>query len=107
MLPLELGGRRPARIAVAEREVEIREREVANNERMLAAEVRMKFGEALAQSFKLSLTDERIESNQQSFNLVAARVIEGATPPGTQPQRADATRPPARVMADTPGGVSY
>jgi len=81
MLPLELGGRRPARTAVAEREVEVREREVANRERLLAAEVRMKFGEALAQSFKLSLTDERIESNQQSFNLVAARVTEGATPP--------------------------
>src|SRR5207244_3687170 len=29
MLPLELGGRRAARIAVAEREVEVREREVA------------------------------------------------------------------------------
>src|SRR6266550_3010215 len=81
MLPLELGGRRPARIAVAEREVEVREREVANRERLLASEVRLKFGEALAQSLKLSLTDERIESNQQSFNLVAARVTEGATPP--------------------------
>jgi outer membrane protein, heavy metal efflux system len=80
-LPLELGGRRSARITVAEREVEVREREFANNERMLAAEVRMKFGEALAQSLKLTLTDERIESNQQSFNLVAARVTEGATAP--------------------------
>src|SRR5207245_5024624 len=30
MLPLELGGRRAARITVAEREVEVREREVAN-----------------------------------------------------------------------------
>src|SRR5207244_1336782 len=81
MLPLELGGRRAKRITVAEREVEVREREVANRERLLAAEVRMKFGEALGQSLKLSLTDERIESNQQSFNLVAARVVEGATPP--------------------------
>src|ERR1700720_233643 len=80
-LPLELGGRRSARITVAEREVEVREREFANNERTLAAEVRMKFGETLAQSLKLSLTDERIESNQQSFNLVAARVTEGATAP--------------------------
>jgi outer membrane protein, heavy metal efflux system len=80
-LPLELGGRRPARITVAEREVEVREREFANRERLLAGEVRMKFGETLAQSLKLSLTDERIESNQQSFNLVAARVLEGATPP--------------------------
>ncbi len=81
MLPLELGGRRPARITVAEREVEVRERDFANRERVLAGEVRMKFGETLAQSLKLSLTDERIESNQQSFNLVAARVTEGATPP--------------------------
>src|SRR5437899_375632 len=81
MLPLELGGRRSARIAVAEREVEVREREVANRERLLAAEVRMKFGEALAQSLKLSFTDQSIEANQQSFNLVAARVVEGATPP--------------------------
>jgi len=80
-LPLELGGRRSARITVAEREVEVREREFANRERLLAAEVRMKFGETLAQSRKLSLTDGRIESNQQSFNLVAARVTEGATPP--------------------------
>src|SRR5882724_2588146 len=81
MLPLELGGRRAARIAVAERQVEVREREFANRERLLAAEVRKKFGEALAQTFKLALTDELVESNQQSFNLVAARVKEGATPP--------------------------
>jgi cobalt-zinc-cadmium efflux system outer membrane protein len=81
MLPLELGGRRPARIAVAEREVGVREREVANRERMLAAEVRVRFGEGLAQALKLIFTDELIEANQQSFNLIAARVTEGATPP--------------------------
>lgn len=81
MLPLELGGRRAARIAVAEREVEVREREVANRERLLAAEVRTKFGEALAQALKLAFTDESVEANQQSFNLIAARVVEGATPP--------------------------
>lgn len=81
MLPLELGGRRSARIIVAEREVEVREHDFANRERLLAGEVRLKFGETLAQSLKLSLTDGRIESNQQSYNLVAARVLEGATPP--------------------------
>jgi cobalt-zinc-cadmium efflux system outer membrane protein len=81
MLPLELGGRRAARITVAEREVAVREREIANRERLLAAEVRMKFGEALAQSLKLSFTDESIEFNQQSFNLIKAKVNEGATPP--------------------------
>jgi outer membrane protein, heavy metal efflux system len=81
MLPLELGGRRAARTTVAEREVEVREREVANQERLLASEVRMKFGEALAQGMKLSFTDELVEANQQSFDLVAAKVVEGATPP--------------------------
>jgi len=81
MLPLELGGRRAARILVAEREVEVREREVANRERLLAAEVRAKFGEGLAQALKLSFTDELVEANQRSFNLIGARVLEGATPP--------------------------
>lgn len=80
-LPLELNGRVPTRIAVAEREVEVRERELANRERMLAGEVRMKFGEALAAALKLSFTDQLVEANQKSFNLIAARVDEGATPP--------------------------
>jgi outer membrane protein, heavy metal efflux system len=81
MLPLELGGRRAARISVAEREVEVREREVANRGRLLAGDIRMKFGEALAQALKLSFTDELVAASQQSFNLIAARVMEGATPP--------------------------
>ncbi|HEV8138905.1 MAG TPA: TolC family protein [Pyrinomonadaceae bacterium] len=80
-LPLELNRRVPTRIAVAEREVEVREREFANRERILAGEVRMKFGEALAQALKLSFTDQLVEANQRSFNLIAARVNEGATPP--------------------------
>jgi cobalt-zinc-cadmium efflux system outer membrane protein len=66
---------------VAERELEVREREVANRERILAGEIRMKFGEALAQTLKLSFADELVAANQQSFNLVAAKVMEGATPP--------------------------
>jgi len=81
MLPLELGGRRSSRITVAERAVEVREHEFANNERLLAGQVRMKFGEALAQALKLSFTDQLVAANQQSFDLIAARVGEGATPP--------------------------
>src|SRR5947207_5480292 len=81
MLPLELSGRRATRITVAEREVEVLEREVANRERLLAGEIRMKFGEALSQAMKLSFTDELVEANQQSYNLIAAKVVEGATPP--------------------------
>src|SRR5438046_3116705 len=40
-LPLELGGRRKARVEVAQRELELRDAEVADFERKLAAEVRI------------------------------------------------------------------
>lgn len=81
MLPLELGGRRPARIAVAQRELEVRQHEVADRERLLAAEVRMKFGETLAQALKLAFTEELLANNRRGYDLIAARVGEGATAP--------------------------
>src|SRR6266566_1908612 len=81
MLPLELGGRRPARIRVAEREVEMRRQDVANRERMLAADVRAKFGEALAALLKLGFDEDLIATSQHGYNLVAARVTEGGTAP--------------------------
>jgi len=81
MLPLELGGRRSARIRVAERELDMRRQDVANRERMLAADVRAKFGEALAAVFKLGFDEDLIATSQRSYNLVAARVTEGGTAP--------------------------
>jgi cobalt-zinc-cadmium efflux system outer membrane protein len=81
MLPLELGGRRPARIRVAERELEMRRQDVANRERMLAADVRAKFGEALAAILKLGFDEDLITTSQRGYNLVAARVTEGGTAP--------------------------
>ena len=81
MLPLELGGRRGARIRVAERELAVREKAVEDRERLVAAEVRMKFGEALADTLKLKFTEDVIESALQEFRLVQARVTEGKTAP--------------------------
>ena len=81
MLPLELGGRRSARIKVAERELEMRRQDVANRERMLAADVRTKFGEALAAILKLGFDEDLIATSQRGYNLVAARVTEGGTAP--------------------------
>ncbi len=81
MLPLELGGRRPARIKVAERELEMRQQDVANRERLLAADVRAKFGEALAAILKLGFDEDLIATSQRGYNLVAARVTEGGTAP--------------------------
>jgi cobalt-zinc-cadmium efflux system outer membrane protein len=81
MLPLELNGRRLARIRVAERELEMRRQDVANRERMLTADVRAKFGEALAAILKLGFDEDLITTSQRGFNLVAARVTEGGTAP--------------------------
>ena len=80
-LPLELGGRRSARILVAEREVEMGEQMVKDRERMLAAEVRSKFGEALAEVLKLGFTTELLDTSRRGYEIVAARVVEGRTPP--------------------------
>jgi cobalt-zinc-cadmium efflux system outer membrane protein len=80
-LPLELGGRRSARIRVAERELEIRKQAAAERERLLAADVRTKFGEALAAILKLKFIEEIVEHATENFNLVAAQVTEGRRPP--------------------------
>jgi outer membrane protein, heavy metal efflux system len=80
-LPLELGGRRSARIRVAERELEIRQQAVAERERQLAAEVRTKFAEALAAVLKLTFTEHMLANEEQNFVLVSAKVDEGRTPP--------------------------
>ena len=81
MLPLELGGRRAARVTVAQRELELREHMLADRERMLAGEVRAKFGESLAEILKLGLDDELLLNGQRGYKLVMARVIEGRTAP--------------------------
>ena len=81
MLPLELGGRRAARIAVAQRELEIRELALENQERILAAEVRLKFGEALAAIKKLEVTEKTLAAAKQGYELIVARVSEGKTAP--------------------------
>ncbi len=81
MLPLELGGRRSARIAVAQAELEIREFALANQERLLAAEVRSKFGEGLSTIKKLELLEKIITNTRQGYEIIAAKVTEGRTAP--------------------------
>lgn len=80
-LPLELGGRRGARIRVAIQELEIRRQAAAERERQLAAEVRIKFGEALAAILKLKFTEEMLAIVTTNLELVAAQVAEGRRPP--------------------------
>ncbi len=81
MLPLELGGRRKARIVVAERELEARQLDLANQERLLAADVRLKFGESLAAIKKLEVTESTLTTAREGYELVSARVTEGKIAP--------------------------
>jgi outer membrane protein, heavy metal efflux system len=80
-LPLELGGRRSARILVAQRELEMKERLLADRERLLAADVKMKFGQALGEMLKLAFTENLLTTTDRGYRLVAARVTEGRTAP--------------------------
>ena len=81
MLPLELGGRRRARILLAQKELEVKEQLLADRERLLAADVRARFGIALADMLKLGFTEDLLASTDRGYRLVAAKVREGRTPP--------------------------
>jgi cobalt-zinc-cadmium efflux system outer membrane protein len=80
-LPLELGGRRYARVAVAQREVELREAEVADFQRKLVAEVRMKYVDITAAARNLKLTEDLLRLTRDSHRLVQARVDRGKSAP--------------------------
>jgi cobalt-zinc-cadmium efflux system outer membrane protein len=80
-LPLELKGRRQARVDVAAREIEMREAEVRDFERKLAAEVRMKYAEAIAATRNLKFADDLLGLTRESHRLTAARVDVGRSAP--------------------------
>ncbi len=80
-LPLELKGRRHARVDVAAKEIEVREAEVKDFERKLAADVRMKFSTMIAAQRNLRLTDALLKLTRDLLRLVNARVQEGKSAP--------------------------
>ncbi len=80
-LPLELGGRRKARVSVAQRELEMREAEVRDYERRLAAEVQAKYAEAVAAARNLKFSEELLDLLRNSHQLIRARVELGKSAP--------------------------
>ncbi len=80
-LPLELGGRRNARVAVASAELQVREAEVADFERKLSADARMKYADAIAAARNLKFTEDLLTLTRDSHRLVQARVERGKTAP--------------------------
>lgn len=80
-LPLELGGRRKARVSVAQRELEMREAEVRDFERRLAAETRAKYAEMVAAARNLKFSEELLDLLRSSHQLIHARVELGKSAP--------------------------
>jgi len=80
-LPLELGGRRIARVVVASAELSVREAEVADFERKLTADTRMKYSDAIAAARNLKFTEDLLMLTRDSHRLVQARVEQGKTAP--------------------------
>ena len=79
-LPLELF-RRGARVAVAEREIDVARLEVADRERLLAADVRARYGAALVAIRELTVLEELVGAVDKQLELLTARAREGAAPP--------------------------
>lgn len=80
-VPLDRGGRKEARVAVAERELQAKRAQVHDRERRLASEVRTKAGEYFASTRNLAVTDDLLRANRDALRLVQDRVRQGAIPP--------------------------
>jgi cobalt-zinc-cadmium efflux system outer membrane protein len=80
-LPLELGGRREARLSVAERELQLRQAEVTDFERRLAAEIRSKYAAAIAAARNLKFIEDLLTLTRDSHRIVQARVEHGKIAP--------------------------
>lgn len=77
--PLDLF-RRQARLSVAARETAVAELSTADRERVLAAEVRTRFGDVLVTVRDLATLEELVDAARRQYDLVRARVDEGASP---------------------------
>jgi len=78
--PLDLFRKR-GRVQTADRELEATQFAVADRERILAAEVRMQYGATVAAVRDLAVADDLVVAVRRQFELMRARVQEGATPP--------------------------
>src|SRR5262245_58517207 len=78
--PLDLF-RKPGRVGVADREIEVAQQAAANRERTLAADVRTKYGDVVAAVRTLTITEQLIAATSRQRALIASRVEQGAAPP--------------------------
>lgn len=77
--PLDLF-RRGSRTATADRAIEVAKFAVADQERMIVAAVRAAYGELAASARDLEVSDALVAATRRSYELLRARVAEGAAP---------------------------
>lgn len=77
--PLDLFRRR-SRITAADRAIELTEFAVADQERLIVATVRAAYGELAASARDLEVSDALVSATRRSYELLRARVAEGAAP---------------------------
>lgn len=80
-LPVDVGGKRRGRVALAQAELEAVEADIANRERLLAAEVRSLYADALAALRELETTEGLTNLDLQTARVVQTRVNEGDAAP--------------------------
>lgn len=80
-LPVEIYGRRDARINAANIAIEASLAEIRNRERQLAANILTNYAEALAALRELEVTENLLDLDLQTTRFVQIRVNEGETPP--------------------------
>lgn len=80
-LPIEIYGRREARINFAEIEIRASEAEVRNRERILVANILTNYAESLGALRELDTLEKVLELDMQTAKFVQIRVNEGDTAP--------------------------
>ncbi len=80
-LPIEIYGRRDARINVANIEIEASQADVRNRERLLVSSVLTNYSEALAALRELDTLENVLELDMQTTRFVQIRVNEGDSAP--------------------------
>ncbi|MBA3631603.1 MAG: TolC family protein [Acidobacteria bacterium] len=80
-LPIEIYGRRDARINVAQIEIQASEAEIRNRERILVANILTNYSEALSALRELDATERLLDLDLQTARFVQIRVNEGETSP--------------------------
>ncbi len=79
--PIETGGKRPKRVLVAEKGLELAEAELAERSRQLVYDIKSRYIEAVANKRKVEAMDRIAAVNRDSYRLVEARVERGDAAP--------------------------